>query len=293
MSRSHRVELFSRWKAGRLPSGPVRNQEGRCRSNRNRQTRRTTPGTHNPHGCWCRRSPRYCCPHDEPGLEHPPKAVHWKKSLCRPVASSPRPGSCLAATENRYPPKSRSAAPLKRIFVCWVSLTSRLSLSRGPFSGFLFSHRDICSQFWRRIPSQDSKPPLPPNQFRNPKPHVPMRTRQTHNESILQRTTSWYQHAWSLPNKYVDLGHSGYRSTGSHSMKLDVGNYSCTTVSSLLQGGTYYFAATAYDASGYESPLSSPEVSTAIPDTSPPDATITWPPNGGSLKKFSNLTIAA
>jgi len=101
--------------------------------------------------------------------------------------------------------------------------------------------------------------------------------------------------AWKPSTDPAVVGYFLYigTATGSYSMKLDVGNYSGTTVSGLLQGGTYYFAATAYDASGYESPLSSPEVSTAIPDTSPPDATITWPPNGGSLKKFSNLTIAA
>ena len=101
--------------------------------------------------------------------------------------------------------------------------------------------------------------------------------------------------AW---NPSVDPAVVGYflyigTANGSYSMKFDVGNYSGTTVSGLLQGRTYYFASTAYDANGYESPFSFPEVSTAIPDTSPPDVTITWPPNGAWLKKFSNLVIAA
>src|SRR5213593_415627 len=81
--------------------------------------------------------------------------------------------------------------------------------------------------------------------------------------------------------------------SGSYTIKLDVGNYSGTTVSGLLQGRTYYFASTAYDASGYESPLSSPEVSAAIPDISPPEAIITSPLNGALSKRSLNLTIVA
>jgi hypothetical protein len=101
--------------------------------------------------------------------------------------------------------------------------------------------------------------------------------------------------AWDPSIDPAVVGYFLYIGTASesYSMKLDVGNYRGTTVSGLLQGRTYYFVATAYDVSGYESPFSFPEVSAAIPDASPPDATITWPPDGALLKKNLNLTIAA
>jgi len=100
---------------------------------------------------------------------------------------------------------------------------------------------------------------------------------------------------WNPSTDPTVVGYFLYIGTasGGYSVKLDVGNYSGTTVSNLLQGRTYYFASTAYDVSGYESPFSSPEVSAAILDTSPPAVTITSPPNGATLKRTSSLIIAA
>jgi chitinase len=100
----------------------------------------------------------------------------------------------------------------------------------------------------------------------------------------------------------TDPGVAGYflyagTTSGSYSVKLDAGNYTTATVSDLLPGYTYYFAATSYDAYGNESSFSSPEVSAVIPavlsDTTPPTVTITSPLNGASVQKNSSVTISA
>jgi chitinase len=92
----------------------------------------------------------------------------------------------------------------------------------------------------------------------------------------------------------ADPGVTGYfvyvgNTSGSYNTKLDVSNYTGVTVSNLLQGMTYYFAASAYDRYGYESSLS-PEASVVIPDTTPPVISIASPPNAAVS---GNLTIAA
>ena len=75
---------------------------------------------------------------------------------------------------------------------------------------------------------------------------------------------------WS-PNSESDL--AGYKiyvgtTSGIYGYPLDVGAVTSFTIPNLLEGGTYYFTATAYDLSGNES-APSLEVSTTIP--SPPD----------------------
>jgi hypothetical protein len=74
------------------------------------------------------------------------------------------------------------------------------------------------------------------------------------------------------PNTETDL--AGYKlyygtSSGSYQGSVVVGNRTSTTLSGLLEGQIYYFAATAYDFSGNESGFSN-EVSTAIADVTPP-----------------------
>jgi fibronectin type 3 domain-containing protein len=54
---------------------------------------------------------------------------------------------------------------------------------------------------------------------------------------------------------------TGYRvyyggASGTYTNSLQVGNVTTTTVSNLLLGATYYFAATAYDSAGTESDFS-------------------------------------
>lgn len=58
---------------------------------------------------------------------------------------------------------------------------------------------------------------------------------------------------------------------------IDVGSATMATITGLVQGATYYFAVTAYDASGLESAFSG-EISYTVPTTTivpPPDARLT------------------
>ena len=81
------------------------------------------------------------------------------------------------------------------------------------------------------------------------------------NASAAQATLAWD------PNTESDL--AGYRihygtASGSYTVHTDVHNVTTYTVTGLTAGQTYYFAATAYDASGNESGYSNP-VSYAVP----------------------------
>lgn len=61
-------------------------------------------------------------------------------------------------------------------------------------------------------------------------------------------------------------GYNVYYGTnsGNYIYKLDAGNVTSITISNLVCGGTYYFAATAYDSNGNESALSA-EISFIVP----------------------------
>lgn len=72
--------------------------------------------------------------------------------------------------------------------------------------------------------------------------------------------------AWDPPDISTDV--TGYmihygRTSGAYSQAIDVGNTTSYPVSNLIDGQTYYFTVTAYNAVGYESVYSN-EVSTAI-----------------------------
>ena len=83
------------------------------------------------------------------------------------------------------------------------------------------------------------------------------------NASAGQATLTWN------PNTESDL--AGYKlhygtASGNYSVHLDVHNVTTYTVTGLTDGQSYYFAATAYDASGHESGYSN-QVSYAVPTT--------------------------
>ena len=77
--------------------------------------------------------------------------------------------------------------------------------------------------------------------------------------------------SWTAPTTYTDgsplTDLAGYKiyygpSSGNYIASLDIGNSTSYTINN-LSTGTYYFAVTAYDASGYESTFSN-EVSKTI-----------------------------
>src|SRR3989475_1991693 len=90
-------------------------------------------------------------------------------------------------------------------------------------------------------------------------------------------------------------GLAGYKlyygtSSGSYPFSVDVGNVTSHTLSGLLEGQIYYFAATAYDSSRNESGFSN-EVSKAIPDVTPPTVSITAPAAGATV--VGTVTVSA
>src|SRR5881397_2262341 len=98
--------------------------------------------------------------------------------------------------------------------------------------------------------------------------------------------------AWD-PNTETDL--AGYKlyygtSSGSYPSSVDVGNLTSYTLSGLIEGRTYYFAATAYDLNVNESGFSN-EVSKAIADVTPPTVSITAPAAGATV--LGTMTVSA
>src|SRR2546422_7956024 len=98
--------------------------------------------------------------------------------------------------------------------------------------------------------------------------------------------------AWD-PNTDPDL--AGYKlyygtSSGSYPFSVDVGNVTSYTLSALLEGRIYYFAATDYNLSLAESGFSN-EVSKAIPDVTPPTVSLTVPAAGATVA--GTVTVSA
>jgi hypothetical protein len=99
--------------------------------------------------------------------------------------------------------------------------------------------------------------------------------------------------AWN-PNTESDL--AGYRvhygtASGSYSVHTDVHNATTHTVTGLTAGQTYYFAATAYDASGNESVYSNP-VSYAVPTANGAPTTPATPTGASSALVNTAITFS-
>src|SRR2546426_5420404 len=100
--------------------------------------------------------------------------------------------------------------------------------------------------------------------------------------------------AWG-PNTEPDL--AGYKlyygtSSGSYQFSVDVGNLTSYTLSGLLEGRIYYFAATAYNSSLDESGFSN-EASKAIADVAPPTVSITAPAAGATVLGMMTVSASA
>src|SRR3989442_11080522 len=100
--------------------------------------------------------------------------------------------------------------------------------------------------------------------------------------------------AWDA-NTDPDL--AGYKlyysiSSGSYQLSVDVGNQTSYTLSGLLEGQIYYFAATAYTVSHNESGFSN-EVSKAIADVTPPTVSLTTPAAGATISGTVTVSTSA
>src|SRR3989442_4465224 len=97
---------------------------------------------------------------------------------------------------------------------------------------------------------------------------------------------------WDANTDQDLAGYKLYYGTSSRSYQLsvDVGNVTSYTLSGLLEGQIYYFAATAYTVSHNESGFSN-EVSKAIADVTPPTVSLTTPAAGATIS--GTVTISA
>ena len=92
--------------------------------------------------------------------------------------------------------------------------------------------------------------------------------------------------AWNASTDPSVAGYNVYYggASGAYTNEISVGNATNATISGLVQGTTYYFAATTYAASGMESPFSS-EVSYLVPMNVP---IVNQPP---TLNAINNLAM--
>jgi hypothetical protein len=76
--------------------------------------------------------------------------------------------------------------------------------------------------------------------------------------------------AWNRCTNAIVAGYNVYYggASGAYTNEISAGNTTNATVSGLVEGTTYYFAATSYASSGMESPFSS-EVSCLVPLDAP------------------------
>src|SRR2546425_418414 len=100
--------------------------------------------------------------------------------------------------------------------------------------------------------------------------------------------------AWDA-NTEPDL--AGYKlyygfSSGSYPFSADVGNVTSYTLSGLLEGRIYYFAATAYNSSLGESGFSN-EASKALADVTPPTVSLTAPAAGATVSGAMTVSASA
>src|SRR5262249_48873477 len=92
-------------------------------------------------------------------------------------------------------------------------------------------------------------------------------------------------------------GVAGYKvyqggTSGIYTNSINVGNVTQATVSGMIVGRTYYFAATAYNSLGIESDYSS-EIAYTVPASSPPVIMLTSPTNGATYSAPATVHLAA
>lgn len=92
-------------------------------------------------------------------------------------------------------------------------------------------------------------------------------------------------------------GVAGYKlyqggATRVYTNSINAGNATQTSVSGLIVGKTYYFAATAYNSSGVESDYSS-EITYTVPASGTPVITLTSPANGAPYTSPATIHLAA
>jgi chitodextrinase len=100
--------------------------------------------------------------------------------------------------------------------------------------------------------------------------------------------------AWDANTDPNITGYKLYYGTSSRSYQfsVDVGKLTNYVVTGLQQGVTYYFAATDYNVSGYESSFSN-EVSTAIANVTPPTVSMTAPTSGATVSGMVTVSASA
>lgn len=100
--------------------------------------------------------------------------------------------------------------------------------------------------------------------------------------------------AW---NPSAGSGIAGYRlyqgvASQTYTNVIEVGNVTNATVSGLSAGVTYFFAVTAYDINGLESPFSS-EISYTAANSAPPAIVLAAPADGASYTAPASISLAA
>ncbi len=104
--------------------------------------------------------------------------------------------------------------------------------------------------------------------------------------------------SWGANSESDLAGYKVYQgsTSGSYGPSINVGNTTVYTANNLQAGLTYYYATTAYDTSGNESPPSievSKQISAPPSDTTPPSVTLSAPATGSTLSGSVILTATA
>jgi hypothetical protein len=105
--------------------------------------------------------------------------------------------------------------------------------------------------------------------------------------------------AWDSSADSTVVGYRLYQGgvSQTYTNVIDVGNVTSATLTNLLAGGTYFFAVTAYTASGVESGFSTELTYTAVvtppPPTLPPSVVLTAPASGTSYTAPATVNLSA
>jgi hypothetical protein len=97
--------------------------------------------------------------------------------------------------------------------------------------------------------------------------------------------------SWNPSSNELVTGYNIYYGTasGDYSDRVSTGNTTSVTLSNLVEGTTYFFAATAYDASGQESPFSNEASYTVLPGSPSQPAVLTSATNSSGQFSFQLL----